>query len=773
MPFRTLALCGICLLLALTTFVAAQSSSLSGIVTDANGTPVKGARVSLKREAVILTSTTTDDAGRFTLNAANVEGARVIVTAAGFSQYIETPSPARELNIKLSIASLTDSVIVSAEAEDYVAATSTTGTKLDIPRLELAQSVSVIPRKVFDDRVLVRLTETADNVAGVRALTGYTGTLSNNYIIRGFSPGLNYSSLRNGFAEYAFLSQRDVANIERIEFLKGPASLLYGANEVGGVVNTVTKKPLNDHRYELGLTGGGFGFVRPTIDLTGPLNANKSLLYRVNFAYDKGDSYRDLVNNENIFLAPALVWKLTSRTTLGIELEMARFRNDFDRGFVLAPVFLSEPVNKNFGEPWSDARNRQINLMLNLTHQFNDNWSARSGFSHIRSETKTNVAGFGFVPLAANGRTINRDNFATDEFSHNYNSQNEIYGRFSTGGIKHQLVAGGEFTRYQFAYTFAFRTLASIDRVNPVYGALPGFSLFGFNDDSFSNAGGLYVQDQISLTERLKLTLGGRFSFLDSTTRDFVTKREKNNQRDNDFLPRVGLLYQLTDSTSAYFSFTNSFQPNFLGGKRGGGQFIPTRGRQYEVGLKQAFFSNRLFASLAYYELAKRDVLVPDPDDFTFTFSIQVGEEKSRGFEAELTGQLTRNWNVIFNYSALDAYVSKDVRGIYLNNKLPGAARHAGGIYSNYEFERGALRGFSAGIGLYATGRRVAALPNPTWQLPGYARADVNFGYRRENWRLNVAVKNLNDKRYFDIGGFNSMMPQASRHAVASVNYVF
>lgn len=755
--------------------LSAQAQTLTGTVTDANNTPVKGARVSVRREAATVATTTTDDAGRFNVSDLSNGDYRVVITAAGFAQFIElfSLSASRDLTIKLIVASLTDSIIISAEAEDYVPVTSTTGTKLDLSRLELPQTVSVIPRKVFEDRALVRLTETADNVAGVRALTGYSGTLANNYIFRGFSPGITNSNLRNGFAEYAFLSQRDVANVERVEFLKGPTSLLYGANEVGGIVNTITKKPLNDHRAEIGFIGGGFGYTRPTVDLTGPLTENKSLLYRLNFAYDRGNSYRDLVNNENIFLAPALVWKLTNRTTISAEFELGRFRNDFDRGFPLERVFISEAGNKNYGEPWSNARNRQINAMLNLTHQFNDNWSVRSGFSHIRSATDINAAGFGFIPLQANGRTINRSNFVTDEYSENYNSQNELYGRFSTGGIRHQLVAGVELTRYQFKFTFDQKTLAPIDRLNPVYGALPGFALFGFNDDSTSNAVGLYVQDQISLTDKFKLLIGGRGSFLDSTSRDYPSGTLKNNQTDKDFTPRVGVTYQFTPDSSAYFSFANSFQPNFAGRKQGGGQFVPTRGRQYEVGFKQSLFSNRLFASLAYYELTKRDVLVPDPNDFTFTFSIQVGEEKSRGFEAELTGQVTRNWNVLFNYSAMDAFVSQDARTFLLNNKLAGVARHSGGIYTNYEFDRGALRGFSAGVGLYGTGRRFVTLPNPVWQLPGYMRADANLGYRRDHWRLSLAIKNLNDKRYFDIGGFNSMMPQASRHAVASVHYLF
>jgi len=618
------------------------------------------------------------------------------------------------------------------------------------------------------------LSETADNVAGVRALTGYSGTLGNNYQFRGFSPSLNYTNLRNGFQEYGFLSQRDVANIERVEFLKGPASLLYGANEVGGLVNTITKQPLAAPRREVGLTVGTFGTMRPTVDLTGPVNASGTLRYRLNAAFDRGDSYRDLVDYENTFVAPHLVWQPTPRTTLGVEVEWGRFRNDFDRGFVLAPVFLDEPSDKNFGEPWTDARNRQVNTMVNVAHQLTDRWRVRTGFNFIRSETETNAAGFGFVPLAPDGRTINRDNFATDEFSRNYTSQNEVTGRLRTGRLAHQILMGAEVTQAQFHYTFRFRTLGRIDRVNPVYGALPGFSTFGFNDDSVSRQVGLYVQDQITLPGgRSFLLIGGRGSFVESTTRDALTQVEKNNQTDKAFTPRVGWVYQLTPSTSSYVSLANSFFPNYLSRTRTGAALTPTRGRQYEVGVKQSLAGDRLLATFAYFDLVKQDVVVPDPDDFTFRFSVQVGEERSRGVEAEVTGAVTANWNVVATYTGMDAIVSEDPRAVFVGGRLAGATRHAGSLYTRYAFSGTALNGLSVGFGVYAAGRRFAALPNPTWAMPSYARVDADLRYDRARWRFNLALKNLTNTQYFELGGFNSMMPQPTRHALASMHVVF
>jgi iron complex outermembrane recepter protein len=759
-----------------TPLAAAQTTStIAGTVVDASGAAIRGATVIANRDAAAAGEATTDEAGRFSLAGLTAGRYLVTATAAGFAPAsLEVTTTGAVTSVTVTLAVETVREVVEVVATRYRPATTSTGTKLDLPVLQVAQSVATVPRALIDDRVLVRLSDVADNVAGVRALTGYSGTRANTYQFRGFSPSLNYTNLRNGFQEYGFLSQRDVSNIDRVEFLKGPASLLYGANEVGGLVNTITKQPLAVARREVGLTFGSFGYLRPTVDLTGPLTSSGSLRYRLNAAFDRGDSYRDLVNHENLFVAPHLVWQPTPRTTVGVEVEAGRFRNDFDRGFVIEPEFLDEPVNKNFGEPWSRARNQQLNTMVNVTHQVNDRWRVRTGFNYITSETDISAAGFGFIPLAANRRTINRDNFFTDEASRNYTSQNEVTGRFRTGPLEHQLVAGTELTYYQFKYTFNFRTLAPIDRINPEYGAQPGFPTFGFNDDSSSRQVGVFAQDQIGLPGgRAFVLLGGRGNFLDSTARDAVTGAVKNQQSERAFTPRAGVVYQVGPSTSAYVSLAHSFQPNFASRSRGGDAFTPTLGRQYEVGVKQSLAGERLLVTAAYFHLTKDNVVVPDPDDPTFSFSIQVGEQQSRGVEVEVTGALTSNWHVVAAYTGMDTEVTEDSQPTFLGDQFAGAAAHTGSLYVRHLFDAAALRGLSIGAGLYASGKRFAALPNPTWTMPAYARADVDVRYDWQRYRFNLAVRNLTNQAYFELGGFGSMMPQPSRHAIASVHVLF
>lgn len=767
---RTILILAVCF--ALLGTARGQTAAINGTVSDPNGAAISGANVTARRGAEVFT-TTTDAEGAFSFSGLSNGNYTLTINASGFTVLTqEAASGTNNLNISLAVANPAATVVVQAEVDSYLADTSTTGTKLDIPQRDLPQSISVVPRSILQDRVLVRLTEAGDNVSGVRSVTGYSGTKSNNYILRGFAQSFSSSgTLRNGFTEYAFLTQRDIANVDRIEFLKGPASLLYGASDVAGLVNTITKKPLTEHRVELGFTGGGFGFLRPTVDATEPLNKSKSLLYRVNFAFENGQSYRDFVNNRNAYLAPSLTWKIGERTALTAELELGRFRNDFDRGFPTEPEFLTEDVSKNYAEPYTSAVNRNLNLMLNFTHAFSDRFSFRSGFSHVRSKTILDATSFGFFVLGFNRRTINRTAVVTDEYSENYNSQNEFYARFSTGNIRHQLVAGAEYSRFQFKFLFDQYSLAPIDRINPLYGARRGFFLFGFNDDSSADQFGVYVQDQIELLSNLKILVGARGSYVDSTSKNFPAGTVKNEQIVRSFTPRVGIVYQPFQATSVYFSYANSFAPNFASRSLEGEQFEPTTGRLYEGGIKQSFLNDRVLATLAVYQLQRRNVLVPNP--INPSFNIQTGEQRSRGIEIEVNGQVTRQLNLSANYAAIEAVVAEDTRANLVGNRLVGVPKQSGGIYGNYRFDNRLLRGFSAGGGVYFAGARFATLPNRVWTLPTYGRVDLNFGYRRENWRFDVAVKNLTDERYFETGGFGSILPQAKRHALASVTYNF
>ncbi|WP_308410454.1 TonB-dependent receptor plug domain-containing protein [Fischerella muscicola] len=212
-------------------------------------------------------------------------------------------------------------LVVTGEQDGYSVPSATTATKIDVPLRDIPQSIQVVPRQVIEDRQIVRIGETIENVSGVQELPGYGGSTSlTGYYFRGLS--LAYQSLRNGFRDIGVIGGRDIANIERVEFFKGPASVLYGGRfSLGGLTNTVTKKPLEDPYYNIGATIGSYDFYRPTLDISGPLKSDRSLLYRLNLAYQNSGSFRDFNENESFFIAPAITWKISPRTNLTVELE--------------------------------------------------------------------------------------------------------------------------------------------------------------------------------------------------------------------------------------------------------------------------------------------------------------------------------------------------------------------------------------------------------------------------------------------------------------------
>jgi iron complex outermembrane receptor protein len=288
----------------------------------------------------------------------------VVQSQAGLVLSVLSPEPEEEIT-------------VAGEARTrYSVPSATTATKLDVPLLDIPQSVQVIPKEVIEDRQVLRLNELTDNVSGVQRVPGYGGLSSVGTRIRGFT--LQFENLRNGFRDFGYQSPRDVANVERVEILKGPASVIYGGgvNAFSGVVNTVTKKPLEQPFYQIGMTFGSFSLYRPTVDLTGPLTSDRSLLYRFVGAYETSNGFRDFSDNESSLIAPSLTWNISPQTKITFEYERQSQNYFFDNGYPAEPEFLRLPRNRFvLGEPDLNRADWVTNAgTYELEHKFSDNW---------------------------------------------------------------------------------------------------------------------------------------------------------------------------------------------------------------------------------------------------------------------------------------------------------------------------------------------------------------------------------------------------------------
>lgn len=747
---------------------AQQDRRLSVRVTDDSGGAIAGAIV-VREGASGADTIATDEHGRATFADVPRGTQRLTVIRPGFAMAVRDvtigdTAPAL-IELVLAPQALSETLMVVGEAPSYRAVTSATGSKVALPLLENPQSVSVVTRQSLEDRQVLRLAETAQAVAGVIPAPGYGGLPTGDFTIRGFRPAFSGgNNLRNGYRDFNFLTPRDMQGIERVEFLKGPASLLYGLTEVGGMTNTISKRPQPAFAGEVGLQFGSFGLVRPTVDVTGPFGDSQTLSYRVNVAYDRNASFRDFHENESTYVNGSLAWRPSARTSLHVEVEAQRFDFVHDGGFGTSAEFATLPVDRFLGEPdWNDGLNRQLSATVEFSHALSDRWSYRAAANTIASES--DLAFMSYRGLQ--GRLLNRVGIASTESTTNYSLQNEVYGTFSTGRVKHTLVTGCDVAAWRFFYFWEQSSFAPIDIYEPVYGAQPGASTPSFADDARTRYGGVYVVDQMKFGDRFAVHVGARGDVSRITGTDPRTRVETSDIDDQSLVPRGAFVYTPDRQSSLYVSYAASFLPQ-VGVSRLGDRFDSLRGRQVEIGVKRGLAGGRALATAAWFQIWKQNVLTADPVDPQFR--VQTGEQISRGLEVELAGDVAPGLSLNASYAYTDAFVSRD-NTTPVGTPLVNVPTHAGGVLGNYRIARGPLTGLSFGASVYALGKRRVALFSP-FQLEGYTRVDAFATYRVAHWRVQVNVKNVGDVRYFDSTSFN-IHPQAPRQVVVGLSRQF
>ncbi|MEH2286530.1 TonB-dependent receptor [Nostoc sp.] len=656
-------------------------------------------------------------------------------------------------------------LVVTGEQDGYRVPDASTATRTDTPLRDIPASIQIVPRQVLQDQKAVRLQDAVQNVSGVTQGGNYGGLNAGSYIIRGFEQDGNF---RNGFRDSDFFTLSDIANLERVEVLKGPASVLFGQAQPGGIINLVTKQPLSEPYYAADFTAGSYDFYRPTLDISGPLNTDKTLLYRLNVAYQNSGSFRDFVDTERIFIAPSLTWKIGTKTTLNFDFEYLNNDTGFDRGIVAvgnrpAPI----PISRFLGIPGeNDSKNIVYRAGYRLEHQFSENWQLRNAVSitinksnNFYAEPDSLINDQFFIRYYENSK------FETD----NYSLQTELIGKFVTGSIIHQPLLGIELNRSDGPVIFRDAILPPLDIFSSVNNSvIPTDPLEAtFKARLRTDRLGIYLQDQVTLLDNLKLLVGGRFDFTEQKNDDLLAGTSIS-QSDQAFSPRVGIVYQPIPPISLYASYSSSFVPA-IGNSANGSTFEPTQGTQYEVGVK-ADLSDRLSATLAAYQITKTNVLTTDLNNPSF--SIQVGEQRSRGVELDVAGEILPGWKVIATYAYTDAEITEDNQ-LPVGNLLKNVAPHNASLWTTYEIQRGSLQGLGFGLGLYYVGDRQGDLAN-SFILPSYFRTDAALYYKRNNWKAAINIKNLFDERYYETSQVRTVIyPGAPLTVLGTISWEF
>jgi iron complex outermembrane receptor protein len=641
-------------------------------------------------------------------------------------------------------------VIATGEGEDdYYVPDTSVGTRTDTPLRDIPQSIQVVPQEVLRDQQITRLNDALRNVPGITQ--DFDSGPSVFYRIRGFEvSGNNY--LRNGLPDPGAGELVELSSVERVEVLKGPASVLFGLGNPGGSINLVTKQPLSEPFYAVDATAGNYSFYRGALDLSGPLNDSRTVLYRLNTAYRNSDSFIDFYSSENFNISPVVSVAIADRTNLTLE---GNYITSRDSGFTpfVPPVgsVLPNPVGKiprsrNVGEPTDEIEQTVTRLGYRLEHEFSDNWSLSNAFLFNFGDysDKRTLPG----ELEPDNRTLNRSYREFDFQNSSYTFTTNTIGRFSTGSIDHQLLFGIDLNRFENKVpSFRGADAAPLDIFDPVYGQLPDALGDEFSNTTVTRSLGIYLQDQISLTDNFKVLLGGRFDTFDQRSEDFSADTE-SSKSDSAFSPRLGIVYQPIPPISLYASYISSFTSAsglFLFGGSLEGIAEPERARQYEVGVK-ADLNDQLSATLAFYDLTRTNVLTEDPDNPDF--QIQTGEQNSQGIELSVLGEILPGWNIIGGYAYTDARITED-NTFEVGNQLPNTPYHSFNLWTTYQIQTGNLQGLGFGLGLFFIGDRAGDLDN-TDEVPSYFRTDAAIFYNRDRLRLSLNFRNLFDIEYFE-----------------------
>lgn len=645
-----------------------------------------------------------------------------------------------------------------------------------------AETVRQVPQSVMVfDKAFLENTGATDLYNVVRFVPSATSRRTQTGYLQEFNiRGFYAAQTLNGTSRNTMVQPLDMQGVERVEVLMGPASVLYGSMEPGAVVNIVTKQPLDRFHWEVGAALGSYDNYRFTTDVGGPLS--ERVRARLNLAYQDRESFFDFWSSNKLFVAPVVAFDLGDDTQLVAEVQYARERAPAGAyiGTPAAGLVTANPFgnySRSFFIASSDEQGVGMDrtsgrLALQLTHKFTETWHARAAFSYTYGdENSGNMLSQGFQ--GNDFRTLRRFFFlARNSRSDDYTYHVDLSGEFATGPLTHKLSVGAESISEQDDYRSGrggfFTT--SVDVFDPIYGAtLPNPLLL--NGSVLENESqGVFLQDRVSLSERLHLIGGVRYAQI-RTSNTFIpaggVQRAPVIVRQSAWPTLFGVLYDLTDGISLFANQSKSFMPRG-GTTQGGASFAPERSVQYEMGTKFDIGSTGLNGSIALFNVEKPNVLTLDLANPGF--QVPLGKVTSRGAEISVQGMLRPNWSIYGSYAYTDTKVESNSPSLD-GNRLSHAPNNTFSLMTRYDLQSGPLAGLGFSAAANFVGSRFIDDGN-TLLLPSYTRVDVGVYYTfNERTDVSLLVNNLTDEDIFSGSGPNLVELDLPRNVLARVNF--
>lgn len=720
--------------------------------------------------------------------------------------------------------------IIGRKSKGYTSDYSFVATKIAIKNKDLPLTLNTVTKELMNDRQAFQLGDVMKNVSGVSPSSYY-----NQYNIRGISQN-EEGQIVNGLRtrQFYFL-QPMTSNIERVEVFKGPASITMSSVDPGGTINMVTKKPLLNSLHEVSFSGGSFDTYRATADLTGPLNKNKTLLYRFNGAYQDAGSFRDNVNNNGILISPSISYVPNEKTSLNVELIFNNLHGNLDRG---QPIFgavagktdlKSTPKSLNLGAPADYFKTKELIIMGSFAHHFNKNISFNASYmkQFWREDLQEHRTTNAFAPdidnqpipsLAMMQFIQRRQSWEVDNVNAYFNFD------FKTGKVEHQTLIGYDTQIWEkrdggqqnAARGFLLKdgsvassydsTKADNYQLVNYNGSLmpkPNVSPFDLTPGAQNHQGVDFYHMNVmtALPSALTTTHAAyiqhlltwkRFKILSGVRQEWfqdITNFKKSNETSFDnakLLYRLGITYSITDEINIYGTYLTGYQPQSntvtlmpntgsFSGSNSAARFKPLTSDLKEFGMKAQLFG-RIAVNLALYEINQRNILInannpAEPDEL-----IQRGADRSRGFEAEFTGYIVPQWHIYGGYSYIDAKVLNDSNADLNGKRKENTSKNSVNIWTRYNFSNiKALKNFGVGLGMLYQSSKVPWFTR-SFELPSYATVDVALYYSpfRSKVQFSINVNNITNTSYW-IGAQNylRLFPGAPRNYLITATYKF
>lgn len=705
-----------------------------------------------------------------------IKKTKLALLAALALQQLSNPTFAQTASSAEPDATLPEVKVTSSRElpPTYNPPTAVSATKIEAPLRDIPQTVNVVPQSLLRDQGVRSMQDVLKSVPGIGLSTG--DGQRDQVTIRGFTAIAD--QFIDGLRDDAMYF-RDLSNIEQVEVIKGPASVLYGRGSSGGLINRITKKPGID-KTEVSVQAGSWNQRRGEFDLARNYS-DKDVAFRVTGALERADSYRNQQFLKREALSPSLSIKLGADTKLLIQGEYLADRRVTDFG---VPAFQGRPVDVPASTYYGAANAKDFDytqshvtaLGFTLDHRFNNEWSVRNAFRRYNYSLDRNNTLVGSVNEVTQTVSLNRSNVRREEDG--YSNQTELVQKTTLAGMPHQLLYGVEIGKQNKDQVFRTQNnVATVSLFNPVAPVVP-FTVAtptSTNDNlGILTVASVYAQDLVTLSERWKALAGVRYDKFGQETKERRAGQSDLDRTDRAWSPRAGLVYQPTQNQSYYVSYSKSFQPSgeSLPLAANNAQLAPEQTTNNEIGAKFDFLDGRASATASLFQLERTNIKATDP---TTKQLIPIGVQRTNGLELTFTGDLSHGWQIWSGYSYLDARTTSSIAqddGQFIQGKRPTLTPvHSANLW----LTKALGRGFGAGAGVNYVGDRFAN-PGNTVTLPRYVTADAMAYYRMAGLDLQLNLMNVFNRKYFVAGQGSSKnlnMPGAPRSVQVTARYNF